>query len=29
MEEIIRRQAKEIAAWIETGKNYKPYIFKW
>ena len=29
MEEIIRRQAKEIALWIETGKNYKPYIAKW
>ena len=29
MEEIIRRQAKEIAAWIEIGKNYKPYISKW
>lgn len=29
MEEIIRRQAKEIAAWIETEKNYKPYISKW
>ena len=29
MEEIIRRQAKEIAAWIENGKNYKPYTAKW
>lgn len=29
MEEIIRRQAKEIALWIETGKNYKPYTAKW
>lgn len=29
MEEIIRRQAKEIAAWIENGQSYKPYTSKW
>lgn len=29
MEQIIRRQAKEIADFIETGKHYKPYIAKW
>lgn len=27
--QIIRRQAKEIARWIDTGANYKPYISKW
>lgn len=29
MEQIIRRQANEIAAWIDEGKKYKPYISKW
>lgn len=29
MEQIIRSQAREIAAWIDTGVNYKPYIAKW
>lgn len=29
MQEIIRRQAKEIADWVDTGKHYKPYIAKW
>lgn len=29
MEQIIRNQAKEIAAWIDSGKHYKPYIAKW
>ncbi|MBC8602936.1 CRISPR-associated endonuclease Cas1 [Parabacteroides acidifaciens] len=29
MEQIIRRQACEMAAWIDEGKKYKPYIAKW
>lgn len=29
MEQIIRRQAKEIADWIAEDKKYKPYISKW
>lgn len=29
MEQIIRRQAKEIADWVDADKNYKPYIAKW
>lgn len=29
MEEIIRRQTKEIAEWIDSNKSYKPYIAKW
>lgn len=29
MEQIIQRQAQEMAAWIDTGKKYKPYIAKW
>lgn len=29
MEQIIRRQAKEIAMYIGEGKTYKPYIPKW
>ena len=29
MEQIIRKQAKEIADWIDMGKHYKPYIAKW
>lgn len=29
MEEIIRRQAREIANWIDDNKSYKPYIAKW
>lgn len=29
MEQIIHRQALEMAAWIDTGKKYKPYIAKW
>lgn len=29
MEQIIRRQAKEIALYIDDGMIYKPYISKW
>lgn len=29
LEQIIRRQAREIATWIDAGKLYKPYIAKW
>lgn len=29
MEQIIKRQAGEIADWIDKDKNYKPYIAKW
>lgn len=29
MEQIIRRQAKEIAEWIDKSSSYKPYIAKW
>ena len=29
LEQIIREQAHEIAAWIDGGKKYKPYIAKW
>ncbi len=29
LDEIIRRQAREIAEWIESAKKYKPYIAKW
>lgn len=29
MEQIIHRQAREIANWIDAGKHYKPYIAKW
>lgn len=29
MEQIIQRQAQEMAVWIDTGKKYKPYIAKW
>ena len=29
MEEIIRQQSKEIAAWIEENIKYKPYTAKW
>lgn len=29
MEQIIHRQAHEMAVWIDTGKKYKPYIAKW
>ena len=29
MNQIIRRQAREIADMIETGKHYKPYIARW
>ena len=29
LNEIIRRQAKEIAAMVDSGEKYKPYIAKW
>lgn len=29
MNQIIRKQAREIADMIETGKHYKPYIARW
>lgn len=29
MEQIIYRQAREIADWVDSDKNYKPYIAKW
>lgn len=29
MEQIIRRQANEMAAYIGEGERYKPYIAKW
>lgn len=29
MEQIIHKQTREIADWIDTGKHYKPYIAKW
>lgn len=29
LQQIIRRQAKEIADWIDSEKHYKPYIAKW
>lgn len=29
LQQIIRRQAKEIADWVDAEKHYKPYIAKW
>lgn len=29
MEQIVRKQAKEIADWVDADKHYKPYIAKW
>lgn len=29
LEQIIKRQAREIAAWIGSGETYRPYIAKW